>query len=449
MRISRLLFAWLIASAVNQADAQNWPQFRGPAGDGLTTTNHPQTWSAGEHLAWKTKIPGLGWSQPIVWGDKLFVTTAAAEGQQRPKAGDWSPGDGIGGLSAFFGSLRKPPNVEYRWKVLCLNLADGKVIWERDARVGKPAIPIHARNSYATETPVTDGERVIASFGPAGVYCFDASGKLLWNKHLGTYPMQMDWGTGSSPVLHEELVFVQCDNDQQSFLVALDKRTGDEVWRAARDERSNWCTPYVWKNERRTELVTGGGGKMRAYEPATGKLLWEIAGSGRCAPSPVGDQKLLYVDSADRLTGQRGILAAIRPGAEGDISLDGDSASSEFVAWSVKLMGNRAASPLLIENCLYLLEQQSGIIRCLDAQTGKQHYRQRLPGAAGMTASPWASGGKIFCLDQTGQTFALAVGPELKVLAKNKLDDELFWSSPAIAGDALLLRGIDHLYCIR
>ncbi|MBI3461725.1 MAG: PQQ-binding-like beta-propeller repeat protein, partial [Planctomycetes bacterium] len=284
MRASYLTAAvWFILSAAGQADGQTWPQFRGPGGDGIATTKHPETWSAGEHLAWKTKIPGVGWSQPIVWGDKVFVTTAAAEGQNRPQPGDWSPGDGLGGLSAFLGSFRRPPNAEYRWKVLCLSLADGKVLWEQDAHVGKPANPIHARNSYATETPVTDGERVIASFGPAGVYCFDASGKLLWGKQLGTYKIQMDWGTGSSPVLHEELVFLQCDNQQQSFLVALDKRTGDEVWRVARDEQSNWCTPYIWKNERRTELVTGGGGKMRSYDPATGKLHWEIAGSGRCA----------------------------------------------------------------------------------------------------------------------------------------------------------------------
>ncbi len=450
MRIATLFaVACLITAVVSPAHAQHWPQFRGEGGDGQSTNaKHPDEWSADEHVAWKTRIPGVGWSQPIVWGDKVFVTTAVADKQQRPKPGDWSPGDGVGGLSLFIGSIRKPPNVEYRWKVLCLDLAAGNIVWEQTAHTGKPTIPVHPNNSYATETPVTDGDRVIAYFGPAGVHCYDFSGKLLWSTELGSYAMQMDWGTASSPVLHGEHVFVQCDNDKQSFLVALDKRTGDEVWRADRDEKSNWCTPHIWRNEQRTELVAGGGNKVRSYEPATGKLLWEMAGSGRCTPSPVGDEKLLYVTSADRMTGQRSILAAIRPGASGDISLEARSTSSDFVAWSVRA-GSGVASPLQIDNCLYLFEQQSGIIRCLDSQTGKQHYRQRIPNAAGVTASPWASGGKVFCLDQSGQTYVLSVGPELKVLATNKLNDDLFWSSPAVAGDALLLRGIDYLYCIR
>jgi outer membrane protein assembly factor BamB len=282
-----------------------------------------------------------------------------------------------------------------------------------------------------------------------GVYCYDLSGKLLWSKDLGSYPMQMDWGSGSSPVLHDELVFIQCDNDESSFLVALDKKSGDEVWRVTRDEQSNWATPLIWKNGQRTELVVGGGGKMRSYEPATGKLLWEMAGSGRCSDSPVASDKLLYVDSANRLTGLRGILAAIKPGASGDISLPEESTSSDFVAWSAKLTGHRVASPLVVSDCLYLLEQQAGIIRCLDATTGKEHYRQRLPGATGLTASPWTAGGKVFCLDQSGQTFVLAPGSEFKVLTTNKLADEMFWASPAVARDSLFLRSIDHLYCIR
>src|SRR4029453_15662510 len=176
------------------------------------------------------------------------------------------------------------------------------------------------------------------------------------------------------------------------------------------------CTPVVWKNEKRTELVAGGGSKMRSYDPASGKLLWEMAGSGRCAVSPVVGKDLLYVDSGDRLTGQRGILAAIKPGASGDISLTGSSASSEFVAWSATLPGHRVSSPIVPNDCLYLIEQQAGIIRCLDANTGKQHYRQRLPGAAGLTASPWASGGKVFFLDQSGQTFVPGPGPTLNLL---------------------------------
>jgi outer membrane protein assembly factor BamB len=452
MRLASLCVGACLGALISStALAQNWPQFRGPHGDGVVTeAGHPDQWSPDERIAWKTAIPGVGWSQPVVWGGKVFVTTAVADNQQRPKPGDWTPGDSLGGFGALFGSsFRKPPSNEYRWQVLCFDAATGKALWEQTAYTGQPKIAIHPNNSYATETPATDGERLFAYFGAMGVYCYDFSGKLLWTKDLGSFPTQMDWGTGSSPVVHGELVFIQCDNEKASFLVALDKKSGDEVWRVKRDEKSNWATPLIWKNAQRTELVVGGGSKMRSHEPATGKVLWEMAASGRCSDSPVASDKLLYVDSGDRLTGQRGILAAIKPGASGDISLTGSSASSEFVAWSAILPGHRVASPLVANDCLYLIEQQAGIIRCLDANTGKQHYRQRLPGAAGLTASPWASGGKVFFLDQSGQTFVLDPGPQFNLLATNKLADEMFWASPAIASDSLLLRGIDHLYCIR
>src|SRR5262245_55191197 len=320
-RYTWLTAAFIALSIAAAANAQNWPQFRGAHGDGVAAeARHPEEWSADQHVAWKVSIPGVGWSQPIVWGDKIYLTTAVADKQKRPNPGDWTPGEG-GILTAIFGSYKKPPDYECRCQLLCLEAATGKLLWEQTAYTGKPKVPIHPNNSYATETPATDGERIVTYFGMTGVWCYDLAGKLLWTKDLGSYPMQMDWGSSSSPVLAGELVFVQCDNDKTSFLVALDKKSGDEVWRVKRDERSNWATPLVWRNSQRTELVVGGGTKMRSYEPATGKLLWEFAASGRCADSPIASDTLLYVDSGDRLTGQRGILAAIKPGASGDISL--------------------------------------------------------------------------------------------------------------------------------
>jgi len=439
----------LCLAALAQVSGQDWPQFRGASGDGrATAATHPEKWSPEENVAWKTPIPGVGWSQPIVWGDKIFLTTAVSDNAKRPKPGDWSPGE-AGMLTAIFGNYRKPPAIDYRWLVLCLDRATGKVLWQQTAHEGKPPIPIHAQNTYATETPATDGERLIAYFGMVGVYCYDFDGKLLWSKNLGTFPTQMDWGTGSSPIIHGDLVFIQCDNDKSSFLIAFDKKTGDEVWRVNRDERCNWCTPFVWKNENRTELVVGGGTKMRAYEPTTGKLLWEMSASGRCATSPVATSKLLYVDSGDRMTGQRGILAAIKSGASGDISLSGSDTTNDFVAWSVTFNGHPVASPIVVNDCLFVLTQSNYIITCFDANTGKQHYRQRLPDAAGLTASPWAVGDKILCLDQSGQTFILAADPKFKLLGTNKLADEMFWASPSPSGDSLFLRGLDHLYCIR
>lgn len=439
----------LLLALVSGTRAQHWPQFRGASGDGVARgSKHPDQWSASEHIAWKTPIDGIGWSQPVVWADKVFVTAAFAENAKRPRPGDWSPGEG-GILSALFGGYKKPPDIEYQFQVHCLDLATGKSIWQKTAHTGKPRTRIHPNNSYATETPATDGEVLIAFFGMTGLYCYDLEGKQLWNKDLGSYPTQMDWGSASSPVIHGEWVYIQCDNDKSSFLVALDKTTGDEAWRAARSEKSNWCTPLVWKNTQRTELVVGGGGNMRSYDLATGKVLWEMAASGRCSASPVAVGDLLFVNSGDRLTGQRGLMAAIKPGGSGDISLLGDAASSDHVAWAIDLTGHRVASPVVAGGCLYLLEQQAGILRCLDAQTGKQHYRQRLPEATGLTASPWVKDDKVFCLDQSGQTFVLQAGPEYKLLGTNNLPGEMFWASPAIAGDSLLLRGADHLYCIR
>src|SRR5262245_32345071 len=265
----------LILGAAEPAAAQHWPQFRGPEMNGAAVSgNLPAEWGADKNVAWKTALPGIGWSQPVVWGDKVFLTTASGENQSKPQPGARGPGGPLGGLGVFLGITGKPPSVPYQWQVLCLDLKSGEVLWKQVAREGKPANHIHDNNSYASETPTTDGERLIASFGPAGVYCYDLSGKLLWSKELGTFPMMFEWGTGSSPLLFGDAVFIQCDNDKASFLVALDKRTGDELWRAQRDEKSNWSTPYLWKNNERTELITAGGTKMRSYDPATGKLLW-------------------------------------------------------------------------------------------------------------------------------------------------------------------------------
>ncbi len=425
------------------ASGEEWPQFRGPRGDGIAAAELPTEWNAAKNLAWQTELPGLGWSQPVAWGDCVFVTTAE-NGQDKPFRFDWSPG--VSGLRMLgVGGEPPPPKETYRWRVLCLDAASGKILWDQVAHEGAPSHHIHPSNSYASETAATDGERVIASFGMAGVYCYDFAGKLLWSKDLGTFPTQFGWGTGSSPLLHEDLVYLQCDNDQQSFLVALDKRTGEEGWRVARDERSNWSTPYLWRNAKRTELVAAGGGKMRSYDPATGAVLWELDGNGRTAATPVGTAELLVVDSYDRLMGRSGRLTAIRPGGSGNLSAA--AGASEFVAWSVPLSAYRVASPLVYEGCVYVLEQQSGLVRCLDLATGKQLYRQRLPGAAGFTASPWAAGGKVYCLDQNGLTTVLAAGPTFQVLAANPLEG-LFWASAGVAGERLLLRSANRLYCV-
>lgn len=437
---SRSLCAVLVSFAtILPAAAEDWTQFRGPRGDSVVLdSKFPEEWGEESHVAWKVPLAGRGWSQPVVANGRIFVTTAESAEEETPRRFER-------GIVPEAADARK---FEYRWKLLCVSADSGAMLWEQTAFEGKPKFRKHRSNTYASETPATDGERVIACFGMTGIACFDFNGTRLWSKDLGAFPMQAGWGTGSSPLIHEDAVIVQCDNEQQSFLVALDKRTGEELWRIPRDEPSNWSTPYVWKNKVRTELVVAGGKKMRSYDPATREILWEMAGNGRTSLSPVGNDELLYVDSVERIMGSPGRLAAIRAGAAGDISLQPTELAGPSVAWSVMLSTYRNASPLLYADCLYMLEQHGNVVRCYNARTGELNYQQRLPGAAGSTASPWAAGGRVYCLDEVGRTTVLASGPEFKVLVTNQLAEDLFWASPAFTGDCMIVRSLQSLYCI-
>jgi outer membrane protein assembly factor BamB len=292
MRVRVFLALALFACSLTAvARADDWPQFRGPGGSATATgTGLPVEWNADKNVAWKAQLPGYGWSSPVVWGDRVFVTTAASDKQEKP-SGRFA-GFGPGG----FGRGQRGPDAVYRWEVYCLNAADGKVLWKQTAAEGKPSIPKSGSNTYATETPVTDGERVYAYFGMTGVFCYGLDGKPLWKADLGSYPMAMGHGTASSPALDGGRLFVQCDNEEKSFLVALDAKTGKELWRTPRPERTGWSTPLVWKNKERTEVVCIGSSRVRSYDPATGKQLWELGGlSGQSKASPVAGADLLYV----------------------------------------------------------------------------------------------------------------------------------------------------------
>jgi outer membrane protein assembly factor BamB len=445
--------------------ADEWPQFRGPNAAGVSAeSNLPTEWGADKHVGWKVKVPGYGWSSPIVWGDRLFVTTAVSDKQQAPAAGMGGPfakgpGGGFGkgafppkgfppkGMGRFGGFGGKPPDAVYRWEVHCLDTATGKTLWKRVAAEHKPKTPINPTNTYASETPVTDGERVYASFGMSGVYCYDFHGELVWKKDLGSYSMSFGHGTGASPALDGKRLFVQCDNEQKSFLIALDKRTGDEVWRASRDEHSTWSTPLVWKSKKGTAVVCLGQ-RVRGYDPETGTLLWQLGGiEGQHIASPVADAQQLYVGVGGMIS-RRKPLVAIRAGAAGDITLRSGETTSAQVAWAIEKAGPGMATPLLYGGYLYVPDQNLDVLCCYDAKTGTLVYRQRLPSARGFTSSPWAYDAKVFCLDQEGRTFVVQAGPEFRLLGENVLD-ERFWSSPAIASGALFLRGVEHLYCIR
>jgi hypothetical protein len=399
----------------------------------------PERWSATDNVAWKTDIPGRGWSSPIVWGNRVFLTTAINWGESEP------PKKGL-----YFGGNRPdPPKSEHEWKVFCLDLNSGKVVWERSVHRGQPQSAMHLKNSFASETPVTDGERVYVYFGNLGLYCFDFNGRLIWSKRFKPCATRFGWGTAASPVLHQDRLYIVNDNEEQSYLLALDKHTGNEIWKVERDERSNWSTPFVWENEQRTEIVTAGTGKVRSYD-RDGKLLWWLTGmSSITIATPYADNGLLYVSSGfvgDRLRP----LYAIRPGASGDIALKSEETSNQFIAWCNRTAAPYNPSTLAYDGRVYVLLDR-GLLSCYDARSGSPFYeRERLPNGFAFTSSPWAYNGKVFCLHEDGVTFVIRAGDKFELLHTNKLaDDDMCMATPAMAGDKLLIRTAARIYCIR
>lgn len=427
-----VLALFVVSTAVRAED--NWPQFRGRESLGVAEDPRlPDEWSQTKNVVWKTPIPGRGWSSPITWGDRIFLTSVSREGTyEAAKKG------------LYFGGERlKAPEEVHHWLVYCLDFKTGKILWEREAHKGPPQGSIHIKNSYASETPVTDGERVYAYFGNQGLYCYDLAGKLLWSRQWLAYKTRFGWGTAASPVLFDDRLLIVNDNEEKSFLVALDKRTGSELWKVDRDEKSNWATPFVWKNDLRTEIITPGSNKVRSYDK-DGKLLWELGGMSTISiPMPFTQHGLLYVTSGYVLDRKKPVFA-IKPGAKGDISLKEDETSNEFIAWSQKMAGPYNPSPLIYGDYFYVLYDR-GFFACFDARTGKKLYDKERLGSTEFTASPWAYNGKIFCLSEDGDTFVLQAGPEFKILGRNKLD-ELSLATPALAQGSLLIRTEGHLY---
>jgi outer membrane protein assembly factor BamB len=419
----------------------NWPMFRGPLGTGVAEGDQlPDRWSATENVAWKAEIPGRGWSSPIVWGKRVFLTTVVNTGKTpEAKKGLYLKGE-----------QREPPETDHLWKVLCLDLDSGKLLWERTAHEGKPATPLHIKNTYASETPVTDGKRVYAYYGNLGIFCYDLEGQPVWSKKLEPHAMQAGWGTAASPALHGNRLLILNDNEESSYLAALDATTGELVWQVERDEESNWSTPFVWKNELRTEIVTAGTKRVRSYD-LDGKLLWELSGMSMITiGTPFADGDLLYVSSGYVLDLRQRPVYAIRPGGEGDITLPGNKTSSATIAWCQRGAAPYNPSTLVYRDRMYILYDKA-LFGAFDARTGEQTFeRRRIPEGKAFTASPWAYGGKVFCLNEYGATFVFEAGDEFKLLHTNTLaDDDMCLATPAIVGDRLLIRSSERLYCIR
>jgi outer membrane protein assembly factor BamB len=436
MTMRRLLMLVLAVTTTAVLTADEWPQFRGPsAGVAPDDPALPDTWSATQNVMWKVPVPGLGWSSPVVWGDHIFVTTVVnSTAQDPPKPG------------FYLGDWAASP-APHKWMVYDIDFRSGKVRWEREVSGAAPPKAKHLKNTYASETAVTDGERVYAYFGNAGLFAFDFNGKPVWSRPMPAMKTRNNWGTGASPVLHGNRIYIVNDNDEQSFLAAYDKRTGAEIWKVARQEGTNWATPFVWENSLRTEIVTSGSDLVRSYD-LNGKQLWQLKGmSTITVPVPFASHGMLMIGSGYIADALRPAYA-IKPGATGDISLKGDETSNASIAWAMKTGAPYIPSPLVMGDTYYTLFDR-GFFTAHDVRTAKELYpRQRIStDTAAFTASPWAYNGKIFALSEDGDTYVIQAGPEFKVLGKNSLG-EMTLATPAVAHGSVIIRTVGNLYRI-
>jgi outer membrane protein assembly factor BamB len=426
----------------------NWPSFRGASADGMAKgATTPATWNIekSENVLWKQAIPGLGHSSPIIWGDKLFVTTAVTEGKTAALKV---------GLYGDPGSA--DDNDVQQWKIFCLNKDTGKILWDKTARKGTPRQKRHTKATHANCTMATDGTNVIAFFGSEGLYCYDMDGRLRWQKDWGilrTSPMvyndvpdpngaELEWGFASSPIIYTGRVFVQCDLQTNGFVAALDLADGKEVWKTRRDDTATWSTPNVCAEGPRPQLVVNGWRHMGGYDLRTGEEIWRMSGGGDCpVPTPIVWNGLIFLMSAH---GPRKPIYAVRTDAIGDVSLRDGASTNKYVSWTVLRGGSYMQTPLIYGDYLFSCHVD-GILSCFEASTGKLMYKERLgTGNDGFTASPVASEGKLYFTSEQGSVFVVKPGPEFTVLATNQMG-EVCMATPAISGGTIFYRTQGHV----
>lgn len=422
------------AVIVEAQTSAHWPQWRGPFFNGMARGDAPTSWSDTTNVKWKTQIPGRGFSTPAVWGDRIFLTTAIPTGTPAPAADQ--PQGGRRGAGGGAGPL-----VEHRFDVLALDRKTGKILWQKTAKTATPHEGYHrAYGSFASNSPATDGRYVYASFGSRGIYCYDFNGKLIWEKDLGVQmKMRLAFGEGAAPLLHGDRLFLVFDHEAESFIVALDKRNGKELWRASREERSSWSTPLAIEHNGRTEIVVSATNKVRSYDPATGKVLWESAGLGaNVIPVPVYQNGTVFVMSGYRDPK----LMAIKLGKQGDIT------GSDAIVWSHTRGVPYTASPVLFDNKLYVVTD-NGMVSAFNATTGEPYYHQtRLPKGYNLKASPVGANGKLYVATEDGDVVVMKMGEKFEVVATNHLTDQVFIATPVIAEGEIFLRGQNTLFCI-
>lgn len=429
----------LAATGAGTAPADgNWPYWRGPAADGMAVGDAPLTWTATENVRWKTDIPGLGHSSPVVWGDYVFLTTAIETGTG-PGAGTPPPTRGVG-RGGFGGG--GGPQAEHKFDVLAIDRKTGGILWQRTAKTAAPHEGGHdTYGSFASNSPVTDGKHVYAFFGSRGMYCYDFAGRLVWEKDFGVQMrMKMGFGEGMAPVLAGDRLVLVFDHEGDSFMAVLDKNTGKETWRVSRDEKSNWAAPLAVTFDGRTQIVVAGSNKVRSYDIETGKVIWECSGLGaNTIPQPVRQEDMVFV-----MTGYRNpMLMAIRLGREGDLT------GTDAVVWTQTRGNSYTPSPVIFDNKLYVLTD-AGMVSCYNAKTGEPYYHQvRLPKAYSFKSSPVGAGGRLYLATENEDVVVLRMGEVFEVLATNTMTDQVFIATPAIAGGEIFLRSKTTLFCIR
>lgn len=426
-------FTVVTAGALGQAvnPLAQWGQWRGPLATGAAPkADPPVEWSETKNIRWKTKLPGLGHSSPVVWGNLVFVTTAEMTGAKKPFTGV-TPDGAHNNMNPLF---------DHQFAVMAIDRQTGAVVWRRTVATRQPHESTHESATWASNSPVTDGEHVLSFFGSNGLYCLDTGGRLLWSRDFGDMQVKHGHGEGASPLLHGETVVVNWDHEGASLIVALAKRTGVELWRQPRDEVTSWATPIVVTHDGQAQVVVSGTRRVRGYDLKTGAVIWEAGGlPGNIVASPVGADGMVFAAGSY----EKQTLLAIRlTGAKGEL------AGTQQIVWQKNRSTPYVPSPLLYDGWLYYLRHYQGVLSRVNAKTGDEPSGPfRLGSVFNIYSSPVAAAGRIYVTDRNGKTLVISNDPEPKALTLNKLDDR-FSASAALVGDAIFLRGEKFLYCI-
>ena len=429
---------------ISQANTgQSWPSFRGPSATGVMEGYGTAVkWDVqrSENIRWKSSIPGLGHSGPVIWGDRIFITTAVKDkGQSHLKVG-------------LYGDVKseKEDNI-FSWRLYCVDRRNGEVLWHRESHIGKPKVKRHPKSSHASFTACTDGNYVVAFFGSEGMYCYDSEGNLVWEKDFGILDwgyyrsVSAQWAGASSPVIHKQMVIIQCDVQKNSFVAAFNLTDGAQLWKTPRNDVPTWGTPTVYTGNQHSQIIVNGYKHIGGYDIETGKEIWKLTGGGDIpVPTPIVAHDLIYITNAH---GGMSPVYAIRVSAAGDISLAKDEHSNEYVEWSYAQGGNYIPTPIVYGDYLYCCSDR-GRLSCFEAKTGKLLYRENVSSSsAAFSASPVAGDGKIYCTSEKGHIYVVQAGPEFRLLSVNAMN-ETCMATPAISRGMLFFRTRGHLVAV-